>query len=150
MKNPLLFRICLLLICIGIVVTLLPVAFPKSQTESIIGGSDVPTNVVMTSNNRYMELSLEGTNFTADLKILRLSINGSAILIDEFVYDAPSVISIDPGVYVIQVRLERSIEPIRLLVKQFGTSLRYFYIGVPIALIGLVLIILDFVHRKIE
>ena len=97
-----------------------------------------------------MELSQEGINFTANLRILRFSTNGTAILLDEVVYDEPSVISIDPGVYVIQVRLERSTEPIRLFIKQFGTSLRYFYIGVPIALIGLVPIILDFVHRKIE
>jgi len=150
MKSVLLFRICLLLSCIGVIITLLPLAFPKNQTELLIWGSDVPTNAVTTSNNRYMELSLEGTNFTANLKILRLSTNGSSIPIHEFAYVGPSVISIDPGVYVVQVHVEHSTGPIRLVVKQFETSLRYFYIGIPIALIGLVPIILDFAHRKIK
>lgn len=148
MKNTFAFRLCLIIFFLGCVAALLPLTFPESQTEITVSGSDAPTNVVMTSNNRYMKLTLEGANFTANLTILRLAANGSFIPVHEFVYDVPSVISIVPGVYVIQIHVGYSAEPIRVSIRQFDTPLRYFYIGVPVALVGLVLVILILVRQK--
>jgi hypothetical protein len=134
--HALLFRISLSLLLAGIVVALLPLAYPGTRTDFLIEPSS-SVNVVMPVVFRYMELSLQGVNVSSTLMVQKVNPGGSLLLLYQHTYTGPLILTVDPGTYVIQVSTNGLAEPVTLTVTSYGIPIRNLEAGFLTILVGI-------------
>lgn len=132
----------------GVVITLIPFTYPRLEMAFVATDTNVATNIVTPINHRYLELTLEGTNFSSRVGLFKLLPGDSLLNLYNETYVSAFVLPIEPGIYIIQILIFHASSPLRVSVIAFDPPVKQVCEGSSIALISAIAILLRFMHQR--
>lgn len=149
MRNKFTTRILLTIILIGIVILAVPLIIANQPAEERLVTLDIQDFAYGMNNKNVLEIALNSnTDFNAKISVLKIVGNETQVAISEFTYTEPVSFSLGTGYYVIQVAKLQANNTLTLIVQESGYPLINLYIGAPLTVLGLILLIIEILRSR--